>query len=481
MRSDWHRYNLKRRVASLPPLSSEVFAEKVLSAQANSSAAAAKASFERACQPCQKTYYSENAYQNHLGSQRHRVKVAGVGNDQDTEPGTPSIISSTISLGDPVAPENVGDPETEADFTEVVKDMKKTKIHDEDSDAGDAARPSRPHHPANDDKILLPISPSRTPSSVATRNSAVMSLTRCIFCNHDAETFKLNLVHMTKVHAMFVPEQEYLSDLEGLVSYLQAKVTENYECLFCHKLKNSVAGVQTHMRDKGHTMIAFDSEEEMLEIGQFYDFRSTYSDSDSDDDDDDASSTSTAGPTKSKPSKGSKLGAHRPAAASGSAGDDEEGWETDSADESDASDETSDAAPRVKSHRVAYLDGHELHLPSGRTAGHRSLARYYRQNLRDYPSAAERAERQQKLLEDGGAEQQAEEGEDSRTNRQVVSRADGGLGMLGMSDATKRQVAALARKQVRTAQRSQNQYSLGVQQRANNQKYFRDDNFGIRH
>ena len=33
MKTDWHRYNLKRRVAQLPSISSDVFAEKVLELQ----------------------------------------------------------------------------------------------------------------------------------------------------------------------------------------------------------------------------------------------------------------------------------------------------------------------------------------------------------------------------------------------------------------------------------------------------------------
>jgi pre-60S factor REI1 len=49
------RYNLKRRVASLPPISSEVFTEKVLQARAETTAQADKAGFERACETCQKT------------------------------------------------------------------------------------------------------------------------------------------------------------------------------------------------------------------------------------------------------------------------------------------------------------------------------------------------------------------------------------------------------------------------------------------
>ncbi|CRJ90704.1 hypothetical protein BN1723_008466, partial [Verticillium longisporum] len=41
MKSDWHRYNLKRRVASLPPITSETFNEKVLQARAVQTAEAA--------------------------------------------------------------------------------------------------------------------------------------------------------------------------------------------------------------------------------------------------------------------------------------------------------------------------------------------------------------------------------------------------------------------------------------------------------
>src|SRR5207237_1143844 len=36
------------------------------------------------------------------------------------------------------------------------------------------------------------------------------------------------------------------------------------------------------------------------------------------------------------------------------------------------------------SHAV-YHDDHDLYLPSGPSIGHRSLARYYRQNLRSHP------------------------------------------------------------------------------------------------
>ena len=477
MRSDWHRYNLKRRVASLPPLSSEVFADKVLSAQATSKAAAEKASFEKSCQACEKTYFSENAFKNHLGSQRHRMRLAALQNG-----GTPddasSVMSSTVSLGEPIAPEDVDDPAVTADFQDVISGMKGTNISDDDSSVG--RRPSRPHHSADGSAApSLPDAGTETPSVADTADtvtSTAMPIHRCMFCNYDSTTLDTNITHMTRQHGLFIPEQEYLDDLEGLISYLQSKVTENCECLFCHKLKSTVPGIQTHMRDKGHCMIAFNTEDEMLEVGQFYDFRSTYSDEEDEEDDTDEDDEV---PRKSN---GGKLGAARQAAD-----EEDEEWESDEEDdEDDDSSDTSterEASKRTQRNNAigAYIADGELFLPSGRMAGHRQFRRYFRQNLRSYPTAEEREEQQQKLLEsraheDGESEQQ----NGDRRNRQLVSRANGGLGMLGVSDATKRGIQTQEQKDARKAQAKALRYEMRVQRKANNQTHFRDDNFGWR-
>ena len=55
----------------------------------------------------------------------------------------------------------------------------------------------------------------------------------------------------------------------------------------------------------------------------------------------------------------------------------------------------------------------------------------------------------------------------------AVSRADGGLGMIGVSDARKREVAALEKKNLRQAQRMQTKYQWGNDKRGNFQKHFR--------
>ncbi|KAI9463760.1 C2H2 type zinc-finger-domain-containing protein [Boletus coccyginus] len=68
-RSDLHTYNIKRRVAGLPPVSAALFAEKLAQRTLQPSRPISR------CDPCGKTYATENAYRSHLGSKRHRENL----------------------------------------------------------------------------------------------------------------------------------------------------------------------------------------------------------------------------------------------------------------------------------------------------------------------------------------------------------------------------------------------------------------------
>ena len=524
------RYNLKRRVASLPPLSSEVFAEKVLNAQASSSAVAAKASFEKVCAACQKTYYSENAFQNHLGSQKHRLRQAVLvkNGKPPADDEIASVMSSTISLGEPI---NIGpvttsndfpssntgtiDPEAEAEFSKVIHGIKDTSISEKEFAVEKepvSRRPSRPHHTSNEKRSDHPLSPQNglaSDTASTTDNtkspSSNVSLKGCLFCNYDSPTFKLNVLHMTKYHGMFIPEQNFLVDLKGLVAWLHGRIFENHECLYCHKLKGSAEGIQTHMRDKGHCMIAFESEGDMIDVGQFYDFSSTYSDQEDSDEDMDGAFDEPSGGVKIDSRKVLKT------VISDADGDQEmlegdenaNGWETDTSESSlDSAELTavpidhkhayerlpmhrhhshSDPRPHrtadgfhshAHSHHAAFHSDYELHLPSGRTAGHRSLSRYYRQNLHNHPTAAEQVE--QRLLTESQAEGDTQMTDGNGRGRQAMTRANGGEGMLGVTDARKREVRAVEKRETKRAQRAEKQYQWGIDKRGNNQKHYRD-------
>ncbi len=182
----------------LPPISSEVFTDKVLQARAATTAEADKAGFERVCDTCQKTYYSENSYRNHVSSAKHKARVAamaskanGHGDDE-----TKSIMSSTFSLGDPAEGKSEVDSEAEEEFSEVVEGFKKASLQENDSPV---KRPANPHlSAAGQHKTEHPVSESSSeqPSGMATPSTdtptpsktagAPPSLKTCLFCNYES-------------------------------------------------------------------------------------------------------------------------------------------------------------------------------------------------------------------------------------------------------------------------------------------------------
>ncbi|KAK3394901.1 C2H2 type zinc-finger-domain-containing protein [Podospora didyma] len=484
MRSDWHRYNLKRRVASLPPISSETFSEKVLQARALSSAQADKVGFEKTCDVCEKSYFTDGAYRNHIGSAKHKANVAAARSrpSQKANDETSSQMSSTFSLGEPADNSEV-DSEAEEEFNEVVEGLKKTGLQDRKSPL---KRPSNPHLSAaanhkEDHPVSSEASESATPVP-AKEEAAGPSLRQCLFCNYESPTPALSALHMERIHGMFIPEKTYLVDLEGLIGALHERVFILNECLSCGKVKSNAFAVQTHMRDKSHCQIPFTTEDEQLEIGEFYDFRCTYSDDESSEDESEDEEMEDG-----KASGGAKLGAKRSAKVTGD-GDEvmnEDGWETDSSASSLDSDDLHAVPAELHDHQYARLDKHphhsreghrthrqrdgfhahshkrahavfydeyELHLPSGKSVGHRSLNKYYRQNLHNYPTPAERAEREERLAieaaerEENGMDVDSDDGrqltrrDGAAHGRVVMNRNLRGLGVSNVTDPNMREV-----------------------------------------
>lgn len=155
-------------------------------------------------------------------------------------------------------------------------------------------------------------------------------VTECLFCSHHSRSLLKNVAHMTKVHSFFIPDIEYLQDLQGLFSYLGEKVGVGKICLWCNERGKSfytTESVQAHMVDKSHCRLLTDGDA-ALEFADFYDFRSSYPDH------------------KEK--------------------DDVE------MDDSDVPDEKNFEYDE---------ETMELVLPSGARIGHRSLMRYYKQNF----------------------------------------------------------------------------------------------------
>lgn len=72
-KTDWHRYNLKRRVADLPPVTAEEFQKRLLQQRTADQKAQEPVSLH--CAACRKQFISDKSYENHLNSKKHRENV----------------------------------------------------------------------------------------------------------------------------------------------------------------------------------------------------------------------------------------------------------------------------------------------------------------------------------------------------------------------------------------------------------------------
>lgn len=82
--------------------------------------------------------------------------------------------------------------------------------------------------------------------------------TSCLFCTHPSPTQEAAIEHMTLAHGFFIPDREFLADLEGLMLYLTEKVAIGNVCLFCNgkgKEYKSLEAVRKHMIDKSHCKV----------------------------------------------------------------------------------------------------------------------------------------------------------------------------------------------------------------------------------
>lgn len=306
-RSEFHRYNMKRRLADLLPIKAQQFADKVAEHETQAQHAAQHAAEQAGrCDVCRKSFASQNAYLGHLRSKKHR--------DNMRKPLDMSSVARSLPK------EARGEKEDDEDDGDL----------DEESAAERKIARARRIDPAHE----------------------------CIFCGAAQVDLDGSVAHMSHEHGFFVPEKKYLVDLRGLMQYLADKVSVGNICLWCNgrgRGFHELTAVRKHMLDKSHCKVAYEANEDQLELADFYDFRPSYPDyqqkvaeADAWEDDDDAEDGGDAV------------------------------WEGESDDELPAD------------NGIRFGDSElELVLPSGARLGHRSLRHYYRQTLWQTPASRE--------------------------------------------------------------------------------------------
>nr|XP_033332382.1 zinc finger protein 622 [Megalopta genalis] len=355
-KSDWHRYNLKRKVAELPPVTVEEFQKRVI-AQRNKDDEERKEELTN-CKICRKSFNTKNQYENHLVSKKHKEKCAKqsiVGNPNEDADDTSNSSPGPVLKNDIQKGGSSRSGKRSAEEMEVDSDIESV---DSDEWIEDTENPIK-----NND---------------------------CLFCDHHSRSLVKNLKHMTVAHSFFIPDPEYCTDIRGLLTYLGEKIFAGYMCIWCNdtgKSFQSTDAARAHMVDKGHCRMLHEGDA-LAEYSEFYDYSSSYPDAENCDTDAEV--------------------------------------EIPELDDSD----------------------YQLVLPSGNVIGHRSLMRYYKQNLN--PNRAVAVSKKEKL-------------------RKVLLQ----YRALGWTE-TQKDIAIKKARDIKYMQRIQAKYSTQLQFKANKlQRYFR--------
>ncbi|XP_053657683.1 cytoplasmic 60S subunit biogenesis factor ZNF622 [Anopheles marshallii] len=249
-KTHWHRYNLKRKLAELPPVTIEEFEKRLI--QQKTEDAAAQEDQSLYCKACRKVFKSKNAHDNHLDSRKHKDNLQQyLAQSNETiealSSGTSNPMETELEISVKSTRAATRAATAAADKTEGDVEM----LEDGDSDEWE------------DVEFENPIE----------RND-------CIFCPHHSEDLLENIKHMSIVHSFFIPDAEFCIDVEGLLTYLAEKVCRDYICLWCNERGRtfySMDAVRNHMTEKGHCKMLHEGGA-LAEYVDFYDYSSSYPD-----------------------------------------------------------------------------------------------------------------------------------------------------------------------------------------------------------
>ncbi|MGH0145841.1 UNVERIFIED_CONTAM: hypothetical protein FKN15_065788 [Acipenser sinensis] len=317
-KTDWHRYNLKRKVADMPPVTAENFQERVMAQRAAVEVQSQGTSSQ--CSTCAKRFSTANAFDNHIKSRRHQdaEKKASQAtqkeverlNEKNLEKGLdhdamnaaiqqaikaqqagspkskPAQASGAASQNQPSSQEKKrpDKPPRLQWFEEQAKKLEKEHIEGEEEAAMEDVPEEEEawedlEEDLEDEEMEEESEQDETTDSEGTP-PGVIAVTDCLFCSHHSRSLMKNLAHMTKVHSFFIPDIEFLVDLRALLKYLGEKVGVGNVCLWCNEKGGSfysTEAVQAHMTDKSHCKLFTDGDA-ALEFADFFDFRSSYPD-----------------------------------------------------------------------------------------------------------------------------------------------------------------------------------------------------------
>jgi len=219
-KTDWHRYNLKRKAANLPVVSMELFEQ--LSARQTVAQAQRDAKEKAKEEKYARRGVQSRAAQQGLSFREAQARLASE------------------------AQEGEGDEEDSGGEWEEM--------------SGDEA-----------EQVLQEQAQLDARAEAAAKEMEAFQWNACksLFDSYQADTVPDAVRYMGNKFGFFVPDSEFVSDLNGMLRYLAMKIELGKQCLHCNKELKDAEATRKHMVDKSHCKLRYgqlgdeDAEEEL--------------------------------------------------------------------------------------------------------------------------------------------------------------------------------------------------------------------------
>lgn len=291
MKTEWHRYNLKRRVANLQPIPAELFEEKVSTTKKETvevddfgfiingtGLSKMKGISHLKVKKVNPRLSALNTHKHYNHHHNHLI-------DRDLSPARSEMsqfsIGSTLSV---TSGSDIGNDE---------------EIHS-NSESEDSIN----HYLSSNQNTDIEIDDFTDEEEEPIID---FELDQCFYCNELNDSIESNIDHMFKFHGLYIPNKEKLIHRDDLLRVVADSIGIDRICLKCGYQSNKLIGIRQHIKSKGHANIPYESYEEREIWSPFYetDDKTQYGDDGEEED----MNVTTSG-TELSLANGSKLG-HR--------------------------------------------------------------------------------------------------------------------------------------------------------------------------
>ncbi|KAL4448436.1 hypothetical protein ABPG75_005655 [Micractinium tetrahymenae] len=269
-KSDFHRYNLKRKIAGMPPVTREWYEARKAQLLASAATPVQRVWYDPLTR---RKFYSENTYLAFTRSKRYQQEVKKSGEPAPAPIVTLRKVEDTqqAQQAQQQQQQQAAAPKPSPGFT--VKPAVKSAA------AAAAAAEPEEEGAEEDEEEVDEGSDWETASEEEMQTDEKWEewdVRRSLFDNRLAASMEDNLEHMFKNFGFYFPDSQYLTDPEGLLKYLGAKLQYGHVPLYESgdnpnaKQFQSLHAVQRHMIDTNQCKMLYDDNEEEYE--EYYDY-----------------------------------------------------------------------------------------------------------------------------------------------------------------------------------------------------------------